>query len=220
MPDEDTNNDGMVNVMDCRALPPTLLATTVIDPAATDPTLGTGGIVHQHSRTAYTSYKPSPNSFDLYTGTSGDYLTETFSGSYNNLDVYLADPVPDTCGLWKWYTRTSAAGTIQQLLADDAFAYSTSHHSAVSLDSDGNEHYGGEACTLSCLSDQNCVGASYAIEITPTSNAVICKRLQKSENGLAESSEFLAVETVIPGWVAANMDVDFLSNDIIGVCEQ
>ena len=210
-PDEDSNRDSFVNVLDCRAIPSSPVTTTVVG----NPT--TGLVVNTHSREGNASFLFGAERIDLYSGTSSDYLSAVTGGNYASLDVFLNDlSTEDSCGIWSW---TNDSGNYQ-LTANNVVSYSTSHHPVSAIDSDGNNHYGNEACLLSCKSDAQCVAAFYNVENTIGSNTMICTLGYQVDIELATNSEMLAMEGFFPGLMVANIEGEAgLLSGIISVCD-
>ena len=211
MPDEDTNKDGHINVMDCRAIPSSPAVVTI------DVNQTTGASVNQHTRTAYSNFVDSPNRIDLYTGTAGDYISAVYSGDLASLDQFVPNPTPDPCGLWEWYTESSGN---QIFTAKDVVGYSTMHYPVRVIDSNLTLHHGADNCRLACQADSQCVAAAYMIENTLRSNTLICTLGYKVDFDITTSSELKALEGYNPGVIVANMEqTGGTLAGIVSVCE-
>jgi len=87
--------------------------------------------------------------------------------------------------------------------------------------SEDNTHTGEEACRLSCLADQLCVGAFYAKESEAFSNSLICRRLMKVDVDLDESSEFEAWASGSREFFVANIElIGYQGTGLISVCDE
>jgi len=211
MPDEDTNLDGMVSVLDCRAAQSTVAAGSVV----ANPT--TGLVVHEHTRESYATFGLGPNRLPTYTGTTQNYLDAIASMDYLSLDVYLTDlSSADPCGLWDWHEQPSGAWL---LTANDVINVSTLHLPIQAIDSAGGFHYGSESCALSCLSDSQCVAATYSPVNGVNQNTMICKLGYKVGIDLASGSEMIAINTSARGLSVAGMEAETgINQGIISVC--
>lgn len=213
MPDEDTNKDGYINVMDCRAIPSSPAATT------THVDLTTGAISNKHTRVGNATFLPDPNKIDTYTGSHSDYYTAVLSGDYLSLDADLTDPISDPCGLWKWKEDPSAAGNYL-LVAEDTVGYSATHYPISAIDENNESHYGSESCLHSCLADSQCVAATYTPEHEIRTNTMICTKGYKVDIDIAANTELVAMEGSFRGLMVANVELEGgLNSGFISVCE-
>lgn len=204
MPSEDTNSDGVIDVYDCRAGSKFSSTTTLVDSS-------TQTITHQHSRQLHST----ASDIILFTGTDLDYQAAV--GNWPALDVYVADPVQDPCGLWKW----TDLGGGYALKAENSIVYEVKHMMALafySADPSADPHYGYEQCQTACQSDSNCVGAYYSLE-QGTNNSLNCKLLRDVGFEIDDSVEFEALSTGEQGFVAGNIQGNTPFIGLISVCE-
>jgi hypothetical protein len=207
MPSEDTNLDGVIDVLDCRVShTPAQGSSIVVDP-------NNQTITQTHRRTAYSTSIPG-SLIRLYSGTSIDY--QNAFGNWSLLDPYVVDPVEDPCGLWKWSEMLPSGD--YSLYADGALEYDVEHFARVAVTNDPNEpaHFGYDACTASCLADESCVGAIYS---GVSFNTIICKRLLKPARTLGRESSFEAFSTPERGFAVANLGADPTTAGLVSVCE-
>lgn len=211
LPDEDTNSDGVVNVLDCRY-------STQIPPSNVVVDTGNATISHQHIRSAASISNADISKRIVLTDISAsDYETLLSQGNFLAMDGFLREPVSDPCGLWEW-KPVEDAGNNYALTANSAIAYAAEHYAAVIVPNDPNEMpvAGFQMCESSCLSDESCAGAFFVRE-SNTSNAIRCVKVQRSSS--AQASEYRALVTNTRGFVAANMQTDLLSTGVISVCD-
>jgi len=210
MPEEDSNNDGIVNVYDCRMSSSLSPTTTVVDSS-------TQSITNQHSREVYSPSLGDPNRIVVFTGTQADYLNAAIGQTWADLEVYVSDPIQDPCGLWKWVQTSSS--DFYNLQAENAVAYRTLHvpvTSIVSVNPDVTS-FGYEQCMSACRSDAECVGATFFKE-EDEYNAMICKLLRNVGYEIDSSSEYSALQTSERGYTSGQMDGS-IHTGILSVCE-
>lgn len=207
-PEEDSNQDGNINVLDCRVgYIPANGSTVVVDSSSQS-------ITQTHSRVAY-STALTDKKIRIYSGTILDIPDDE---NWPLLDPLVVDPIDDPCGLWKWtdeWNGTSMPGEYY-LFADGALEYDVEHFAAVAASGDGSNHFGYEACIGTCLASEQCVGASY---FRITDNTLSCKLLLKPSLPVATGSSFYAFLTSERGFSVATMDTDPTSSGLISVCE-
>ncbi|WP_372871640.1 hypothetical protein [Shewanella sp.] len=209
---EDVNQDGIVNVADCR-------------PA----------VVHQQTveRTWYVA-----SGALLFASTQADPdgpwadparrlpLYDNSANCLLNIDpLCVADPVPDPCGLWYWADGPEDLTGSRYLKASRGYQYSVQilqdFNSANTPDDPTDDSFGWENCLASCLADSQCVGAS----ITESGEeALACRLIAKTqfEAPIVDEYDHLGPRTQ-EQWppILSGMENNFLTairNTIISVC--
>lgn len=228
---EDSNSDGQVNVLDCRAPIPIIPQGSV----AVAPASG-AGIIQQHTRRIHTVLRGTDYSdgdivvYDRRGGTIIDLINEYQSAGSDNwgvLDPYVQDPISDPCNVWHWHDEGSNTWSIR---AEDGLFLDSEHYAAVIVsppkadnlhpDATTTSILGGELCASSCLNDERCIGAWFNRIGDIDDNAIICRRVAKSAIPLPSASEFSAVSGSKP-LIAIELTLYTSAplNGLISVCE-
>ena len=159
-PDEDFNQDGVVDVRDCRP-------AEVYQP----PTARTWFVASGASLAA-AGYPPGEHHMVFYT-----------CGPLDDPDPScVADPVPDPCGLWYWDKEVVAdIGEVWRLKATRGYQYLLERMqdwNTGGTEDPADDSFGWESCVGRCLNDAQCVGAS----ITESGeDAIACRLIAKSQ---------------------------------------
>ncbi|MEH0665097.1 hypothetical protein H4F18_06385 [Vibrio scophthalmi] len=210
-PDEDTNGDGIINVLDCRGGQSNIQSNIVID--ATN-----GTFAHQHTRIARATYKPGTEQHITMSDISpSEYSSLLGASNLIGMDAYLTDPIDDPCNVWKWEALPED-NSVYALTATNGLATSVLHFPAIIIPHDPADEAGAgfQMCESSCLSNDSCIGAFYVRE-SNADNALRCVIIEQSP--VVQSVEPRVMETNGRGFVAANMLIDYISSGLISVCE-
>ena len=208
-PDEDLNQDGFVDVRDCRP------AEVYQQPTARTWYVASGALLDASAQADPDGPWSDPaRRLPLY-GNSANCLL--------NVDpACVADPVPDPCGLWHWAEQSEGR---RYLKATRGYQYSVQtlqdYNSAGTPFDPTDDSFGWENCLAGCLADSQCVGAS----ITESGEeALACRLIAKTqfEDPIVDEYDHLGPRTP-EQWapILYGMENNFLTairNTVISVC--
>jgi hypothetical protein len=222
LPSEDVNSDGLVDILDCRA--PNASTTPLVRTYYESLSLG--------------SYTNSGHFIELWLGSLDQYDAYINQDNIIGMNDYIApygwaptneDYLDDTilgrtgCKRWKWNVSNDGVENVYSVKAVNATNYKSIIYPK-EIGSTDIETTGAIQCRKSCLDDNRCVAATYAL--IENTNSIQCNLLYDTGIDLPINYEYTFLEkgdsgngTAFVGFLLAQYKFFPLNNGIISVCE-